>query len=51
MVAKPTTVTTMPSGAISKRRKGAMPWARATPSTRMLVEVPIIVIMPPSTVR
>ena len=50
MVAKPTIVTAIPSGAISKRWNGAIPCARATPSTRMLVEVPIIVIMPPSTV-
>ena len=50
MVAKPTSETMMPSGAISKRWNGARPWARATPSTSRLVEVPIIEIMPPSTV-
>ena len=50
MVTKPTAVTAIPSGAISKRRNGARPCARATPSTRMLVDVPIMVIMPPSTV-
>ena len=42
MVAKPTMATAMPSGAISKRPKGRMPCARATPSTRRLVEVPIM---------
>ena len=50
MVAKPTMVTAIPSGAISNRVKCGRPCARATPSTRILVEVPIMVIMPPSTV-
>ncbi len=51
MVMNPTTVTAIPSGAISKRPNGARPCARATPSTSRLVDVPIMDIMPPSTVR
>ena len=50
MVAKPASMTGIPSGAISKRPKGTRPFSRATPSTSRLVEVPIMVIMPPSTV-
>ena len=50
MVAKPAIITQNPSGAISKSPKGTIPCARATPSTSRFVEVPIIVIIPPSTV-
>ena len=50
IVAKPTNETTMPSGAISNRWNGTIPCARATPSTSRFVEVPIIEIIPPSTV-
>ena len=48
--ATPTIVMMMPTGAISSRPKGARPFSRATPSTSRLVEVPIIEIMPASTV-
>ena len=49
--APPTSSTAMPKGAISNRLKCASPCPAATPSTRMLVEVPINVIIPPITVR
>ena len=44
---KPTTAMISPTGVISKIPKAGWPAARATPSTSRLVEVPIIVTVPP----
>ncbi|EXI70372.1 MAG: hypothetical protein AW07_04139 [Candidatus Accumulibacter sp. SK-11] len=47
MKAQPAAPRSRAGALISNIAKGARPWARATPSTRMLVEVPTIVTKPP----
>jgi len=47
----PTAATARPTGRISKIENGSSPSLRTTPSTRMLVEVPISVSIPPITVK
>ena len=46
----PMMVSGMPTGEISNRLNGAMPCCWAAPSATMLVEVPIRLQVPPSTV-
>ena len=50
MKPQPSSAITSAGAVISNMLNGASPMSRATPSTRMLVEVPISVIIPPSTV-
>ena len=47
MVREPTAATTKPTGVISKMENAGRSWARATPSTRRFVDVPIKVQVPP----